>query len=191
MDISNAETLRGRKKITIKTDSMKRMNSKGHAQKARCHFTRHPLKGGTKMQLHRAVVAKLQQHVASFHSARRIQIFQAKQLFRRSRQTLGSQTRLRNLRFSTGRASEHFADAGVEHSNKTAFENLLCIEIFSGSGRLTATIRKLGVRSVAIDRSATRTSGPVTTLDLTKAEDLQFLKDFIASERYNLLYVHL
>ena len=90
-----------------------------------------------------------------------------------------------------GRASEHFADAGVEHSNKTAFENLLCIEIFSGSGRLTATIRKLGVRSVAIDRSATRTSGPVTTLDLTKAEDLQFLKDFIASERYNLLYVHL
>lgn len=56
---------------------------------------------------------------------------------------------------------------------------------------MTATIRKLGVRSVAIDRSATRTSGPVTTLDLTKAEDLQFLKDFIASERYNLLYVHL
>ena len=91
----------------------------------------------------------------------------------------------------TEKASEHFANAEVEHSNKTAFENLLCIEIFSGSGRLTATIRKLGVRSVAIDRSATRTSGPVTTLDLTKAEDLQFLKDFIASERYNLLYVHL
>ncbi len=68
---------------------------------------------------------------------------------------------------------------------------LQCIEIFSGSGRLTQTIRKLGLRAVAVDRSSSRTSGPVTTLDLTKPEDLDFLKNFITSEKENLIYIHL
>ena len=59
------------------------------------------------------------------------------------------------------------AFAGVEgKEEKTSFDNLLCIEIFSGSGRLTAAIRKMGLRAAAIDRSATRMSGPVTLLDL-------------------------
>ena len=44
---------------------------------------------------------------------------------------------------------------------------------------------------MAIDRSSSRTSGPITHLDLTKPEDLSFLKNFIASEKANLIYVHL
>ena len=44
---------------------------------------------------------------------------------------------------------------------------------------------------MAIDRSSSRTSGPITHLDLTKTEDLSFLKNFIASEKANLIYVHL
>ena len=79
----------------------------------------------------------------------------------------------------------------IKHNHKTAFENLLRIEIFSGSGRLTATIRKMGMRAVAIDRSSDRTSGPVMTLDLTKPDDLEFLKIFIISERANIVYIHL
>ena len=79
----------------------------------------------------------------------------------------------------------------IKHNHKTAFENLLCIEIFSGSGRLTAAIRKMGMRAVAIDRSSERTSGPVMTLDLTKADDLEFLKNFIISERMNIVYIHM
>ena len=47
---------------------------------------------------------------------------------------------------------------------------------------MTATIRKMGMRAVAIDRSSDRTSGPVMTLDLTKPDDLEFLKNFIISE---------
>ena len=45
--------------------------------------------------------------------------------------------------------------------NEKGFENLVCIEVFSGSGKLTAAIRKIGMRSVAVDRSSQRTSGPV------------------------------
>ena len=86
--------------------------------------------------------------------------------------------------------ADKFDDAGL-FQTRTCFENLLCIEIFSGSGKLTATIRKLGLRAVAVDRSSSRTTGPVMHLDLTKHDDLVFLKNFIRSERDNLIYVHL
>ena len=75
--------------------------------------------------------------------------------------------------------------------NEKDFENLICIEVFSGSGKLTSAIRKLGMRSVAIDRSSQRTSGPVTILDLTKKDDLQYLVKFIESEKDNIILVHL
>ena len=75
--------------------------------------------------------------------------------------------------------------------NEQDFENLICIEIFSGSGRLTAAIRKLGMRAVAVDRSAQRTKGPVTILDLTKPDDLRYLLNFIESEKDNIMLVHL
>lgn len=76
-------------------------------------------------------------------------------------------------------------------ASTTDFENLICIEIFSGSGKLTASIRRLGMRAVAIDRSSNRTSGPVTILDLTKDEDMEFLENFIKSEKENIMLVHL
>ena len=70
-------------------------------------------------------------------------------------------------------------------------EHLICIEIFSGSGRLTAAIRKIGIRAVAVDTSANRTSGPVTLLDLTTAADLQYLLKFIETEKDNILLIHM
>ena len=75
--------------------------------------------------------------------------------------------------------------------NERDFENLICIEIFSGSGRLTAAIRKIGIRAVAIDRSSQRTTGPVTLLDLTKSSDLQYLLNFIETEKDNILLIHM
>ena len=80
---------------------------------------------------------------------------------------------------------------GKRIRNEQDFENLICIEIFSGSGRLTALIRKLGMRAVAVDRSAQRTKGPVTILDLTKPDDLRYLLNFIESEKDNIMLVHL
>ena len=82
-------------------------------------------------------------------------------------------------------------NSSVDPSTKTEFENLICIEIFSGSGKLTASIRKVGMRAVAIDRSSDRTSGPVTILDLTVEDDIVFLENFIESEKSNIMLVHL
>ena len=40
-------------------------------------------------------------------------------------------------------------------------------------------------------RSAQRTKGPVTILDLTKSDDLRYLLNFIESEKDNIMLVHL
>ena len=69
-----------------------------------------------------------------------------------------------------GKAPRHFAGAETEGS-KTAFENLLCVEFFSGSGRLTATIRKLGLRAVAIDRGSS--SGTCSSARNKRHRDLE------------------
>ena len=63
--------------------------------------------------------------------------------------------------------------------------------LFSGCEKLTAAIRKIGMGSVAVDRSAQRTSGPVAILDLTRDEDLQYLLKFIESEKDNIMLVHM
>ena len=47
----------------------------------------------------------------------------------------------KTMRREKGTSPEHFAGEETGRDDRTAFENLLCIEIFSGSGRLTATIR--------------------------------------------------
>ena len=102
-----------------------------------------------------------------------------------------SKPRVQHANHQTEQAADVVETDAIKHNHKTAFENLLCIEIFLGSGRLTAAIRKIGMRAVAIDRSADRTSGPVMTLDLTKADDVEFLKNFIISERMNIVYIHI
>ena len=83
------------------------------------------------------------------------------------------------------------ASSSVEATSGKEFENLICIEIFSGSGRLTAAIRKVGIRAVAFDRTSNRTCGPVTILDLVKDEDFNFLMNYIKSEKENILLIHL
>ncbi len=76
----------------------------------------------------------------------------------------------------TGQVADNFSDAGLVH-NRTSVENLLCIEVFFRIWEThTATIRRLGIRAVAFDRSSSRTSGPIETLDLTKPDDLEFLR---------------
>ena len=62
---------------------------------------------------------------------------------------------------------------------RALFENMLVLEIFAGTGKLTAAVRKANLRGVAIDRSHNRSKGAITILDLTLADDLKFLCDFI------------
>ena len=76
------------------------------------------------------------------------------------------------------------------HSTTSSFEDKLVIEIFAGTGNLSAAIRRIGMRSVAIDKSGARTKGPLTVLDLTDESNVKLLKEYIYQERYNIELVH-
>ena len=73
---------------------------------------------------------------------------------------------------------------------KLLFENILFLEVFAGTSVLTVEVRKTNLRGVAIDRSKERAKGPITILDLTLEEDIQFLEEFIEQESHNICLIH-
>ena len=75
-------------------------------------------------------------------------------------------------------------------TRKVLFENILFLEVFAGTSSLTIEERKTNLRGVAVNKGTERAKGPVTILDLTMPEDLQFLMDFIRQEALNLCLVH-
>ena len=75
-------------------------------------------------------------------------------------------------------------------AKRALFENMLVLEIFAGTGNLTAAVRKANLRGVAIDRSHNRSKGAITILDLTLADDLKFLCDFIRENVSSLVLIH-
>ena len=68
---------------------------------------------------------------------------------------------------------------------------LFCIEVFAGSGRLTASLKAIGLAdSVGIDSKVpTRLACPILQLDLLKANQLDLLKDLMSNP--NCAYVHM
>lgn len=68
---------------------------------------------------------------------------------------------------------------------------LFCIEVFAGSGRLTASLKSLGlVDSIGVDCTAPpRLACPILQLDLLKPSHLDLLKDLISSP--NCVYVRM
>ena len=75
-------------------------------------------------------------------------------------------------------------------TRKVLFENILFLEVFAGTSSLIIEVRKTNLRGVAVDKGTERAKGPITILDLTMPEDLQFLMDFIRQEALNLCLVH-
>ncbi|CAE7512822.1 ubiad1 [Symbiodinium sp. CCMP2592] len=84
-------------------------------------------------------------------------------------------------------------DAGHSLCGADAFriDSLFCIEIFSGSGRLTAELRRAGFRdSIGIDHVAPKQMiSPVLKLDLLDPEHVKMVLDLIDSPF--CLYVHI
>ena len=71
------------------------------------------------------------------------------------------------------------------------YEDAIVLEVFSGSGRLSMEVRKLGLRAVAFDKTNARTKGPTTLLNLTKESDIAFLEQYIRAERHHIVFIHL
>ena len=80
--------------------------------------------------------------------------------------------------------------------NKSKFagrsiNDLLVMEIFAGSARLTKACRGLGMRAVAVDKTQDRSEGShIFQCDVTNESDRQSLVAFLEAERDNLGWVH-
>ena len=70
-------------------------------------------------------------------------------------------------------------------------DQLFCIEVFAGSGRLTSSLKSIGLSySSGVDCSTPqRLACPILQLDLLKTSHLDLLKDLISSP--NCVYVHM
>ena len=91
----------------------------------------------------------------------------------------------------------------VDYSNKLPFQmdkskfagrsinDLLVVEIFAGSARLTKACRGLGMRAVAVDKTQDRSEGShIFQCDVTNESDRQSLVAFLEAERGNLGWLH-
>ena len=72
-----------------------------------------------------------------------------------------------------------------------ALDDLLVVEIFAGSAKLTRACKGAGLRAVAVDKTNERTQGPhIFTCDVTDANDFNSLRSFLMAEKQKLAWVH-
>ena len=69
--------------------------------------------------------------------------------------------------------------------------DLLIIEVFAGTARLSITAREAGFRSLSVDKTCDRCTGAhIAIFDLTKRDDVESLKQIIFEERFNIVWIH-
>ena len=83
------------------------------------------------------------------------------------------------------------ADRYCDHFHSLNLSDVLVIEIFAGSARLTAAIRDAGMAGVAVDHDKTRSSGPhIALYDLNDRSQFDALVEFIRLEKHRIIWVH-
>ena len=69
--------------------------------------------------------------------------------------------------------------------------DLLFVEVFAGTARLSITAREAGFRSLSVDKTCDRCTGAhIAIFDLTKRDDVESLKQIIFEERFNIVWIH-
>ena len=69
--------------------------------------------------------------------------------------------------------------------------DVLVIEIFAGSARLTAAIRDAGMSGVAVDHDKSRSTGPhIALYDLNNRSQFDALVEFTSLEKHRIIWVH-
>ena len=68
---------------------------------------------------------------------------------------------------------------------------ILIIEVFAGTARLSITAREAGFRSLSVDKTSDRCKGAhIAIFDLTKQSDVDSLKQLIKDEHLNIAWIH-
>ena len=82
-------------------------------------------------------------------------------------------------------------DRRCESFRTLNLSDVLVLEIFAGSARLTAAIRDAGMAGVAVDHDKSRSSGPhIALYDLNDQSQFDALVEFIRLEKHRIIWVH-
>ena len=85
----------------------------------------------------------------------------------------------------------HHVDRHSDHLRSLNLSEVLVIEIFAGSARLTAAIRDAGMAGVAVDHDKSRSSGPhIALYDLNDRSQFDALVEFVRLEKHRIIWVH-
>ena len=69
--------------------------------------------------------------------------------------------------------------------------NILMVELYAGSARLSKACQQVGVRSIAVDKTTQRSQGTrIFVCDVTDEAELGMLQSFLSAEQDNLAWVH-
>jgi hypothetical protein len=69
--------------------------------------------------------------------------------------------------------------------------NILMVELYAGSARLSKACQQVGVRSIAVDKTTQRAQGNrIFVCDVTDEAELGMLRSFLGAEQDNLAWVH-
>jgi len=90
--------------------------------------------------------------------------------------------------------SQHLQNSscGVTKFSGKCVEDLLFVEIFAGTARLSKVARDTGFQALPIDKTTARASQIfIAQYDLTEPESLQAIRDILTTEKDRILAVHL
>ena len=74
---------------------------------------------------------------------------------------------------------------------RSCLDEVMVLEIFAGTARLTRAIRDIGMAAMAVDKDSTRAqSVHVACYDLNDPDQLQALCDFISKHHHQILWAH-
>ena len=94
-------------------------------------------------------------------------------------------------RTSFSQSKVSFSPNSFSRFSGRPISDLLIIEVFAGTARLSITAREAGFRSLSVDKTCDRCTGAhIAIFDLTKRDDVESLKQIIFEERFNIVWIH-
>ena len=93
--------------------------------------------------------------------------------------------------FPQGKEHHSWTPKGVKRLDGFRLDEVMVLEIFAGTARLSRAVRDVGMSAMAIDKDSQRAqSVHIATYDLNEPDQVAALSDFIVKHSHIILWAH-
>ena len=90
-----------------------------------------------------------------------------------------------------GKEHQSWTPQGVKRLDGFRLDEVMVLEIFAGTARLSRAVRDVGMSAMAVDKDSQRTqSVHIATYDLNEPDQVTALSDFIVKHSHIILWAH-